>query len=72
MAGKSIVSFVGLVSTFALEGEPSPVNKALATAYTEVEIEAIMETPLAVLPTPQLKITPSLANRGSVKMHLAP
>jgi hypothetical protein len=49
MAGKSIVPFLSSVSTFTLEGEPSPANKALAIICTEEEVETMMEMPLANL-----------------------
>jgi hypothetical protein len=48
------------------------MNKALATACTEEEIEAIMETPLAVLLAPQSKMTPSGARRGSADQWRQP
>ena len=64
MAGKSIVPFVGSMSTFALEGEPLPANKSLTTPCTEEEMEAIMEMPLAVLSAPQQKETPNRPGGG--------
>ena len=39
MAGKAIVPFVEASSTFALEGEPSPANLALAVMEVEQEAE---------------------------------
>ena len=64
MAGKSIVPFVGSMSTFALEGEPLPANKSLTTPCTEEEMEAIMEMPLAVLSAPQQKETSNKPGGG--------
>jgi hypothetical protein len=46
MAGKALVPFVGSISTFDLEGEPSTANRALITTCTEKEVKAMMETPL--------------------------
>ena len=50
MAGKAIVPFVEASSTFALEGEPSPANLALATMVVDQEAEHIAKTPLAIIP----------------------
>ena len=50
MASKAIIPFNEVSSTFALEGEPSPVNLVLATMEIDQEAEHIAKTPLAVLP----------------------
>ena len=55
MAGKSTVLFIGSVSTFGLNGEPSPANQSLENVSIEEEAMHIAMTPLAILPTPGLK-----------------
>jgi hypothetical protein len=50
MASKALVPFIGSVSTFALDGEASPANQALATIGIEEEAEHIAMMPLAIMP----------------------
>ena len=64
MAGKAIIPFNAASSTFALEGEPSPANLALATMEVDQEAEHIAKTPLAVIPAPASKEAARGANRG--------
>ena len=52
MAGKAIVPFNEASPTFALEGEPSPANLALATMDVDQEAKHIAKTPLAIIPAP--------------------
>ena len=65
MAGKAIIPFNEASSTFALEGEPSLANLALAAMEVDREAEHIAKTPLAIIPTPALKEAPRGAKRGS-------
>jgi hypothetical protein len=62
MAGKAIIPFIEASSTFALEGEHSPVNLALAAMEVDQEAEHIAKTPLAVVPAPASKETPGGSN----------
>ena len=64
MAGKAIVPFNEASSTFALEGEPSPTNLALAAMDFDQEAEHIAKTPLAIIPAPASKEAPRGAKAG--------
>ena len=55
MAGKAIIPFNEASSTFALEGEPSPANLALAVMEVDQETKHIAKTPLAANPAPAPK-----------------
>ena len=55
MASKAIIPFNEASSTFALEGEPSRANLALAAMEVDQEAEHIAKTPLAVIPAPASK-----------------
>ena len=72
MAGKAIVPFNEASSTFALEGEPSPANLALATMEVDQEVEHIAKTPLAVIPAPASKEAARAAKGGSAEPPLRP
>jgi hypothetical protein len=50
MAGKALVPFIGSVSTFAPDGEPSPAKQAMAIVSVKEEAEHIATMPLAILP----------------------
>jgi hypothetical protein len=67
MAGKAIVSFIEALSTFALEGQPSLVNLALAAMEVDQEAEHIAKTPLVVVPAPASKETPRGDKGGSAE-----
>ena len=49
MAGKTNIPFNEASSTFALEGEPSPANLALAVMEVDQEAEHIAKTILQVM-----------------------
>ena len=55
MAGKAIIPFNEVSSTFALKGEPSLVNLMLAAMEVDQEAEHIAKTPLAIIPAPAPK-----------------
>ena len=67
MAGKVTIPFNAASSTFALEGEPSQANLALATMEVDQKAEHIAKTQLAVIPTPASKEEARGANRGRPK-----
>ena len=52
MDDKAIIAFKEAMSTFAFEGEPSPVNLVLATMDVDQEAKHIAKTPLAIIPAP--------------------
>ena len=66
MAGKAIIPFNEASSTFALEGEPSPANLALAAMEVDQEAEHISKTPLAIIPAPASKEEAKGAKGGGV------
>ena len=72
MAGKAIVPFNEASSTFALEGEPSPANLALATMEVDQESEHIAKTPLAVIPAPAQKGEARGADKGPAEPLVRP
>ena len=72
MAGKAIVPFNEASSTFALEGEPSPANLAIAVMEVDQEAEHIAKTPLAVIPAPASKEAARGANRGLAEPLVRP
>ncbi|RLM70330.1 hypothetical protein C2845_PM17G09460 [Panicum miliaceum] len=72
MANNSIVPFVGSTSTFALEGEPTPVNQIVVADAMEHEAEHVATTPLAMLPAPTTKEGPVGASRGSADPLVRP
>ena len=72
MAGKAIIPLKEASSTFALEGEPSPANLALAAMKVDQEAEHVAKTPLAIIPTPALKEAPRGAKRGSAEPLVRP
>ena len=64
MASKAIVPFNEASSTFALEGEPSQANLALATMEVDQKAEHIAKTQLAVIPAPAQKGEARGADKG--------
>ena len=72
MAGKAIIPFNEASSMFALEGEPSPANLALATMDVDQEAEHIAKTPLAVIPASASKEEMTCANRGPAEPLVRP
>ena len=64
MVGKAIIPFNEASSTFALEGEPSPANLALAAMEVDQEAEHIAKTPLAIILAPASKEAPRGAKAG--------
>ena len=67
MAGKAIIPFNEVSSTFALEGEPSPVNLVLAALEVDQEAEHIAKTPLAIIHVPVSKEAARGAKGGSAE-----
>ena len=72
MAGKAIVPFNEALSTFALEGEPSPANLALAAMEVDQEAKHITKTPLAIIPAPASEEMPRSAKGGPAEPLVRP
>jgi len=72
MAGKAIIPFNEASSMFALEGEPSPANLALAVMEIDQEAEHITKTPLAVIPAPAPKGEVRGADKGPAEPLVRP
>ena len=72
MAGKAIIPFNEASSTFALEGEPSLANLALAAMEVDQEAEHIAKTPLAVILAPAPKGEARGADRGPAEPLVRP
>jgi len=72
MAGKAIIPLNEASSTFALEGEPSPANLALAAMKVDQEAEHVAKTPLAIIPTPASKEAPRATKGGSAEHLVLP
>ena len=61
MTGKAIIPFNETLSMFALKGEPSLANLALAAMEVDQEAEHIAKTQLAIIPA----LTSKEAPRGN-------
>ena len=72
MAGKAIVPFNEGSTNFALEGEPSPANLALAAMEVDQEAEHIAKTPLAIIHAVASKEALRGANGGSAEPQWQP
>jgi len=72
MAGKAIIPFNEVSSTFALEGEPSLVNLVLAALEVDQGAEHIAKTPLAIIPAPVSKEAARGAKGGSAEPLVRP
>ena len=72
MAGKAIVPFNEDLSTFALEGEPSPANLALAAMEVDQEAKHITKTPLAIIPALASEEMPRSAKGGPAEPLVRP
>ena len=72
MAGKAIIPFNEASSTFALEGEPSLANLALAAMEVDQEAEHISKTPLAIIPALASKEEARGAKGGSAEPRRRP
>ena len=72
MAGKAIIPFNEVSSTFALEGEPSLVNLVLAAMEVDQEAEHIAKTPLAIIHAVASKEALRGANGGSAEPLVRP
>src|SRR6185312_3643327 len=72
MAGKAIIPFNEASSTFALEGEPSPANLAIAVMEIDQEAEHIAKMPLAVIPAPAPKGEARGADKGPAEPLVRP
>jgi len=72
MADKAIIPFNEASSTFALEGEPSPANLALAAMEVDQEAEHISKTPLTIIPAPASKEEAKGTKGGSAEPLVRP